>query len=135
MSDWNAGIITEFRENAGNVGGVFDGKPLLLLNHLGAKTGLERVSPLMYQSVDGGYAVFASKAGAHTHPDWMYNLQANPEVTVEVGTATVPVTAREATSEEREPIWVKQKADYPQFAEYEASTERVIPVFILEPRS
>lgn len=64
MSDWNSGIIEEFRANEGKVGGMFEGAPLLLLHHKGAKTGTERVSPLMYQSVDGGYAVFASKAGA-----------------------------------------------------------------------
>lgn len=134
MSDWNAGIITEFRENAGVAGGIFEGKPLLLLNHTGAKSGQARVSPLMYQTVDGGYAIFASKAGAHTHPDWMYNLAANPDASVELGDETVPVTARVATDEEREPIWSRQKAGFPQFAEYEAATERVIPVIILEPR-
>ena len=88
----------------------------------------------MYQSVDGGYAIFASKAGSHSHPDWMYNLKANPDISVEVGADTVPVTAREASADERDPIWSKQKAEHPQFAEYEAGTERVIPVFILEPR-
>ncbi len=134
MSDWNAGIITEFRENAGAVGGMFEGKPLLLLRHIGAKSGRERVSPLMYQAVNGGYAIFASKAGAHTHPDWMHNLIADPDVSVEVGTETVAVTARFADDEERAPIWSKQKAEFPQFAEYEAGTDRIIPVIILEPR-
>ena len=133
MSDWNAGIIEEFRANGGAVGGGFAGVPLLLLNHIGAKSGQQRTSPLAYQAVEGGYAVFASKAGAHTHPDWMYNLAANPQVTIEVGAEAVVVAAREATPQEREPIWEKQKADLPQFAEYEAATERVIPVFILEP--
>jgi len=134
MSDWNTGIITEFRDNAGAVGGMFEGKPLLLLTHTGAKSGQERVSPLMYQAIDGGYAIFASKSGAHTHPDWMYNLIANPEVAVEIGTETVSVTARVASDEEREPIWSHQKSDHPQFADYEAGTDRVIPVIILEPR-
>ncbi len=135
MSDWNAGIIAEFRENGGEVGGVFAGKPLLLLHHIGARTRQERTTPLMYQKLDGGYAVFASKAGAHTHPDWMYNLEAHPEVSIEVGTEKLEVTARVATDEEREPIWSRQKAEHPQFGEYEAGTHRVIPVIILEPRS
>jgi deazaflavin-dependent oxidoreductase (nitroreductase family) len=133
MSDWNERIIEEFRASGGAVGGGFEGRPLLLLNHIGAKSGRSRTTPLMYQAIDGGYAIFASKAGAHTHPGWMYNLRANPEVTIEVGTETIRVAAREAAPRERAPIWEKQKADYPIFAEYEAGTDRVIPVFILEP--
>lgn len=132
MSDWNAGIIEEFRENAGQVGGMFEGRPLLLLHHFGAKSGIERVNPLAYQVVGDSYAVFASKAGAHTHPDWYYNLLANPSVSVEVGTKTVSATARLLSDAERQPVWEKQKAEYPQFGEYEAGTDRVIPVFLLE---
>lgn len=131
MSEWNTGIIDEFRDNEGIVGGMFEGKPLLLLHSFGAKTGQERVNPIMYQPVDNGYAVFASKAGAHSHPDWYYNLLANPEASVEVGTETVSVTARQLDDDEREPIWAKQKSDFPQFGEYEAGTERVIPVLVL----
>ncbi len=93
MSEWNVGIVDEFRENAGVVGGMFEGKPLLILHHVGAKSGQERVCPLMYQVTDGGYAVFASKAGADSHPDWYYNLLANPDASVEVGTDTVAVSA------------------------------------------
>jgi len=134
MSDWNTGIVTEFRENAGAVGGMFEGRPLLLLHHFGAKTGQERVSPLMYQAVAGGFAIFASKAGADTHPHWLHNLIANPDVSVEVGTETVSVTARVVSDEEREPIFSKQATEFPQFAEYQAGTDRVIPVVMLEPR-
>ncbi len=134
MSDWNAGIIDEFREKEGLVGGMFEGWPMLLLHHFGARTSQERVTPLTYQVIDAGYAIFASKAGAHTHPDWMYNLIANPDTSVELGTERVSVTARIASDEERDPIWSKQKIDYPQFADYEAGTERIIPVVILEPR-
>ena len=85
MSDWNAGIIDEFRANDGRVGGMFEGAPLLLLHHVGARTGTERVSPLMYQATNGSYAIFASKAGADTNPDWFHNLVANPETWVEIG--------------------------------------------------
>lgn len=133
MSDWNAAIIKEFRENEGKVGGPFEGAPLLLLHHVGARSGQERVSPVMYQAVGQDYAVFASKAGAPTNPDWYHNLVANPKASVEVGTDTVEVTARVAEGEERERIWSKQKADYPGFAEYEEKTTRQIPVVILSP--
>src|SRR3954471_17566001 len=94
VTNWNDAIIEEFRANGGKVGGNFEGAPLLLLHSTGAKSGAERVNPMMYQAVDGGYAVFASKAGADTNPDWFHNLRANPEASVEVGTETVAVTAR-----------------------------------------
>ena len=133
MSDWNSNIIDEFRDNEGKVGGMFEGAPLLLLHHVGARTETERVTPLMYQSIDGGYAVFASKAGADTNPDWLHNVKANSETKVEVGTEIVTVTARVADGDEHDRIWSKQKQDWPQFAEYENKTARdVIPVVVLE---
>jgi deazaflavin-dependent oxidoreductase (nitroreductase family) len=132
--NWNQQVIEEFRANAGRVGGHFTGAPLLLLHHRGAKTGIERINPMMYQKVEGGYAVFASKGGAPTNPDWYYNVVAHPETTIEVGTETIPVRARVAHGEERQRIWEKQKRDYPGFAEYERKTTRQIPVVILEPR-
>lgn len=133
MNDWNDRIIEEFRANEGRVGGNFAGAPLLLLHSTGAKSGAERVSPMMYRDVNGAFAVFASKAGAPTNPAWFHNLVANPGATVEVGTQTLPVTARVATGDERAAIWEQQKADYPGFAEYEQRTTREIPVVILEP--
>ncbi|MEV6814530.1 nitroreductase/quinone reductase family protein, partial [Micromonospora sp. NPDC051296] len=75
MSDWNDKIIVEFRANGGQVGGQFAGAPLLLLHTVGAKSGQPRVNPVMYQKVDDGYAVFASKGGAPTNPDWYHNLR------------------------------------------------------------
>lgn len=132
--DWNTRIIEEFRSNGGKVGGNFEGAPLLLLHTIGARSGTERTNPMMYQDLGGGrVAVFASKAGAPTNPDWYHNLVANPDVEAEIGTTTRRFRARTASREEREPIWSKQKQDYPGFAEYEASTDRVIPVVILEP--
>ena len=130
--DWNQRIIEEFRANDGKVGGQFEGMPILLLHHHGAKTGRERVNPVAYQAIDGGYAVFASKGGAPTNPDWLHNLVANPEATVEVGTETHKVRARVAEGAERERIWTTQKERLPQFAEYERNTEREIPVVVLE---
>ncbi|MCZ6739186.1 MAG: nitroreductase family deazaflavin-dependent oxidoreductase [Actinobacteria bacterium] len=134
MSDWNKDIIGEFRDNDGNVGGMFDGRPLLLLHHVGAKSGTERVSPLMYQALDNGFAIFASKGGADQNPAWFHNLRSNPETTVEMGTETVTVRARVAEGEEHDRIWAQQTRDFSFFAEYEKKTSRPqIPVVVLEP--
>jgi deazaflavin-dependent oxidoreductase (nitroreductase family) len=107
--DFNAQIIDEFRSNEGHVGGRFERQPLLLLHHKGAKTGTERVNPLAYASVDRGWAVFASKAGADTNPEWFHNLLANPETRIEVGTQMVDVRARVAVGDERTEIWERHK--------------------------
>jgi deazaflavin-dependent oxidoreductase (nitroreductase family) len=131
--DWNSKIIEEFRANGGKVGGGFEGAPLLLLHTTGARSGRERVNPVMYQKVDDGYAVFASKGGAPVNPDWYHNLLANPRVRAEIGTETVELTARVADGEARERIWTAQKSAYPGFADYERKTTRQIPVVILEP--
>lgn len=131
-NDWNAQVIEEFRARGGKVGGRFEGMPMLLLHHTGARTGTGRVNPLVYQPVPDGYAVFASKGGAPTNPDWYHNLVANPRTTVEVGTETAEVVARVAGGEERERIWARQKEVAPGFADYEERTARTIPVVILE---
>jgi deazaflavin-dependent oxidoreductase (nitroreductase family) len=135
INDWNQQIIEEFRANGGKVGGNFEGAPMILVHHRGAKTGTERVTPLVYLPDGGDYVVFGSKAGAPTHPHWYLNLVANPETEVEVGTETVPVTARVAEGEERERLWTRQKELMPGFAEYEVSAgDRQIPVVVLTPR-
>ncbi|MEU8021166.1 nitroreductase family deazaflavin-dependent oxidoreductase [Micromonospora haikouensis] len=133
MSDWNEKVIAEFRANGGRVGGQFAGAPLLLLHTVGARSGQARVNPMMYQEVDGGYAVFASKAGAPTNPDWYHNVLAHPRVRAEIGTETVELVARVAAGDERERIWSAQKAAYPGFADYERKTDRQIPIVVLEP--
>ncbi|SCE87891.1 deazaflavin-dependent oxidoreductase, nitroreductase family [Micromonospora matsumotoense] len=133
MSDWNEKIIAEFRAQGGQVGGQFAGAPLLLLHTVGARSGRPRVNPMMYQKLDGGYAVFASKAGAPTSPDWYHNLLAHPRVRAEIGTDTVELVARVTAGDERERIWSAQKAAYPGFADYEQQTTRQIPVVVLEP--
>ena len=132
VNDFNAQIIEEFRANGGKLGGPFEGAPMLLLHHKGAKTGTERVNPVMYRPVGDSLAIFASKGGAPTNPDWYYNLLAHPETVVEVGTETVPVVARVADDAERAPIWEAHKRDNPAFADYEKRTSRQIPVVILE---
>jgi deazaflavin-dependent oxidoreductase (nitroreductase family) len=132
-ADFNAKIIEEFHANEGRVGGTFEGLPLLLLHHTGAKSSRSRINPLAYQSDEGRYVVFASKAGAPTNPDWYHNLMAHPNVTIEVGTDTIDVLASEATGEERERLYRTQAERIPQFAEYEQRAERVIPVVVLTP--
>ena len=134
MPDWNTKIIEEFRANEGKVGGPFEGRPVLLLHHKGAKTGTERVNPVAYQAVGDDFAVFASKGGSPTNPDWYHNVVAHPDVSVEVGTESFSVHAHVAVGEERERIWAKQKTEWPGFAEYEEKTKgiREIPVVVLE---
>ncbi|HEY5696820.1 MAG TPA: nitroreductase family deazaflavin-dependent oxidoreductase [Acidimicrobiales bacterium] len=132
MSDWNTKIIEEFRATGGKVGGQFDGAPLLLLHSTGAKSGQDRVAPVMYLADGDDLVVFASKAGADTNPDWFHNLKANPDTRVEIGPDTVAVQARVAEGEERDRLFDRQKAAYPGFADYEAGTDRVIPVVVLE---
>lgn len=131
-NDWNRQIITEFRENGGKVGGPFEGAPMVLLTHTGARSGTRRVTPLM-ALVDGDdLVIFASKAGAPTHPDWYHNLVAHPDASVEFGTESFAVRARVAEGAERDDLWARQKTAYPQFQGYEDSTSRVIPVVVLE---
>ncbi len=135
VDDWNRKVIEEFRANEGRLSGAFEGAPMLLLHSTGARTGTERVHPMMYQRLDDTtVAVFASKGGAPTNPDWYHNLLAHPEATVEIGAATTEVRARIAEGDERARIWEKQKADYPGFADYERKTTRTIPVVILDAR-
>jgi len=132
--DFNGKVIAEFRENDGKVGGFFAGAPLLLLHHAGAKTGAERVNPLVYQQVGGSYAVFASAGGQPRDPQWFRNLVAHPDVTIEVGTSTVTARARVADTAERAAIWATQKERMPNFADYEkTAAPREIPVILLDP--
>ena len=130
-NDWNRQVVDEFRANAGKVA-AFEGRPLLLLHHKGAKTGTERVNPLAYLAVDGNFAVFGSKAGGPTNPDWYHNLRANPDAVIETGAETIPVRARVAEGAERDGIWEEQKRVNSNFADYEQKTTRTIPVVILE---
>jgi deazaflavin-dependent oxidoreductase (nitroreductase family) len=133
VSDWNEKIIEEFRANEGRVGGPFEGAPMILIHHIGARSGTERVTPLVYfPEDDGRMVVIASKAGAPTNPDWYHNLRANPEIDVEVGTETFPVRVTEAQGAEREGIWARAVAAMPGFGEYQEKTTRTIPVLVLE---
>jgi deazaflavin-dependent oxidoreductase (nitroreductase family) len=132
MSDWNKGVIEEFRANGGRIA-AFGDADMVILHHTGAKTGKERETPLVSQ-VDGDKViVFASKAGAPSHPDWYHNLVANPRAHIEIGSDAHDVVARVATGEERERLWSRQKEMMPGFAEYEKTAgDREIPVIVLE---
>jgi deazaflavin-dependent oxidoreductase (nitroreductase family) len=131
--DYNAKLIDEFRANDGRVGGVWEGTPLLLLHHTGAKSGASRVNPVGYLPDAPSYLIFASNGGAPSNPGWYHNLKAHPEVTIEIGTDTVPARASEAAGEERDRLYRTQVERVPQFGEYEKTAGRVIPVMILTP--
>ena len=130
--DFNEKIIDEFRANAGKVGGRFEGAPLLLLHTTGAKTGRTRVKPLAYRRDGDRVVVFGTKGGAPTHPDWFHNIEANPRVTVEVGSDRFDADARVAPPDERDRIWRLQTQDVPVMADYQEKIDRTIPVVILE---
>lgn len=133
MSDLNDKIIEEFRANGGQVGGNFAGAPMLLLHSIGAKSGQERIHPMMYLADGERFLVFASNAGKLVNPDWYHNLKANPETSVEVGTETVDIQASELHGEDRDRFYAKQAALYPGFATYQQHLERIIPVVALTP--
>jgi deazaflavin-dependent oxidoreductase (nitroreductase family) len=124
----NADVIEEYRATGGQVGGMFAGETLVLLHHLGARSGVERVSPLAFHAEGDRMFVIASKAGLNENPAWYHNLLAHPDVTVELGSETIPVRAEVVTGTERDEIYARNAAVRPQFAEYQANVDRVIPV-------
>jgi deazaflavin-dependent oxidoreductase (nitroreductase family) len=133
MDDFNQQVIEEFRANEGRVQ-AFAGATVVLLHTTGAKSGAERINPLVAQTGDAGQLyVFGSRGGAPTHPHWYLNLVAHPEVTVEVGTETFAARAVEINGPERDAIWQRQKELAPGFAEYEKTAgDRIIPVIELQ---
>lgn len=131
MSEWNAKVIEEFRANDGKVGGWFADKSMLILHTTGARSGLERLSPLVYREEGDRAFIFASKGGSHTNPDWYHNLTANPTVTVEIGADTSSAKAVEIVGDERDAIYARQAAAIDNFATYQAGTDRTIPVIEL----
>jgi deazaflavin-dependent oxidoreductase (nitroreductase family) len=131
----NKTVTDEFRANGGKVSGQFEGADLLLLTTTGAKSGQPRVSPLAYFRIDDKLLIIGSFAGADIDPGWVHNLRANPSAHVEIGTDSSDVTARELPPAERDELFGKISAAAPGFAEYQAKTTRVIPVFELQPAS
>jgi deazaflavin-dependent oxidoreductase (nitroreductase family) len=131
-SDFNAQIIEEFRVNQGRVGGSLAGTPMILIHHIGARSGTERVTPLACNpQLDGRFAIVASNGGSPAHPAWYYNIKAHPRITVELGPQTFTVVAEELDETARAELWPKLIADSPDLGEHQAKTRRKIPVFIL----
>jgi len=129
VTDFDRGTVEEFRANGGRAGGVLAGTPLVLIHHVGARSGVEHVTPLAYAGLDGdSIAIAASNGGSPKHPAWYHNLKANPAITVELGTQRFEATAEEQTGPARAELWPKLVADLATFA---ASTERTIPLFLL----
>lgn len=131
LADFNQAIIDEFRANDGVVGGPFEGATLLLLHTTGAKSGQPRISPLAYLTVEGKMLIIGSYAGAPKHPAWVHNLRAHPRAHIEVGTEAYDVTVRELPDDERAATYPRVAEMAPAFADYQARTTRVIPLFEL----
>lgn len=127
-AEYNAKIITEFRANQGRVGGRWEGTPLLLLHHIGAKSGLMRVNPVAYLSDESRYLIWAANGGAPKNPDWYHNLRAQPNAQIEVGSEMLEVTAEEATGEEHNRLFEKAATRYPELDELARKTQRLIPL-------
>jgi deazaflavin-dependent oxidoreductase (nitroreductase family) len=132
FDEMNRKVIGEFRETGGKASGIFEGMPLVLVHHVGAKSGVQRIAPLVPYLDGQRIFVFASKGGADTNPDWYHNLVANPDTVAELGSETFPVTARVLGGDERDGIYANQSAVQPQFAEYQRITTRQIPVIELQ---
>ena len=133
--DWNKAVIEEFRANKGKVGGHFENANLVLVHTTGAKSGKERINPLMTFEDGDRYVIIASKAGADSHPDWYYNITANPEVSIEVGEKQLNAVATVAEEPERTRLYEKMEEQSSGFTEYKNKTSRVIPVVMLTPQN
>jgi deazaflavin-dependent oxidoreductase (nitroreductase family) len=131
VSDWNAKIISEFRATQGRVGERYHGRPILLLHHVGARTGLVRVNPLVFMPEDDRLVVVASAGGRPANPAWFHNLKAHPDATAEIGTDTVRVKAVEILGDDYAQTWPRMVEWLPVFAEYQARTTRRIPLVAL----
>lgn len=130
--------VALYRRSGGRIGGNIPGWPeagIALVDHVGARTAKKRTSPLMYQEDGDAVVVMASKAGQPTHPAWFYNLKANPETTVQIGSTIRPVRARVADDDERGRLWAKFVEIYPGSEAYRRNAKgRTIPIVILDPR-
>jgi deazaflavin-dependent oxidoreductase (nitroreductase family) len=132
FDEMNEKVITDFRETNGAPGGIAEGHPMVLVHHIGARSGTKRIAPLVPYLDGDRIFVFASKGGADTNPDWYHNLVANPHTVVEFGSETFDVTARVLSGDERDDVYAKHTALEPQFGEYQRKTSRVIPVIELQ---
>jgi F420H(2)-dependent quinone reductase len=134
-SSWSRDQAELYEQSSGTEGNTLNGKPVIILTSVGAKTGKLRKTPLMRVEHDGEYAVVASRGGAPQHPVWYYNLTANPHVELQDGPVKKDYQAREVHGAERDAWWERAVAAWPDYAEYQKKTTRVIPVFVLAPDS
>jgi F420H(2)-dependent quinone reductase len=129
---WNvftAGHVNLYRLSGGRIGRTMGGVPILLLEHVGRKSGKKRTTPLMYAPDGDDFVLIASYGGARKHPAWFLNLQANPETTVQVGGERPRVRVEEVEDDpERARLWAKAAAAYPAYDVYQRRTDRKIPV-------
>lgn len=133
VNAFTTGHVAIFRATGGKIGShVPGGGPMLLLNHVGGKSGKHRTTPLQFYPDGDDIVLIASKGGARRSPGWYHNLKANPETTVELKGEKPAVTAREASAEERKRLWPRIVAMYSDYAVYQTRTDREIPVLILE---
>jgi deazaflavin-dependent oxidoreductase (nitroreductase family) len=132
-AEYNAKVIDEFRGNEGRVGGIWEGTPLLLLHHIGAKSGANGLNPVGYLADESRYLIFASNGGGPRNPAWYHNLRAKPRTEIEVGRETIDVVAAEATGQERERLFRRGTDRFPDLAEHAQRTDRDIPVIVLMP--
>lgn len=132
MTQFNNTIIEEFRANGGVVTGPFQGAPMILITTKGAKSGKTRTTPLVYSRDGDRYVIIASMGGAPKHPQWFHNIEAHPEITVEVGKEKFQARASVPQGAERDRLFNQQAAQMPNFAEYQKNTTRVIPAVVLE---
>src|ERR1700675_2956913 len=134
-SDWARENAEKYMESGGTEGTVLQGKPVILLSTIGAKTGKLRRTPLMRVEHNGEYAVVASLGGAPKHPVWYYNVVKNPRVELQDETVTGDYDAREVFGDEKAAWWERAVAAWPDYAKYQEKTDRQIPVFVLPPAS
>ena len=132
-ADYNAKLIDEFRDSGGRVGGLWEGTPLLLLHHTGARSGVSRVNPVGYLADESRYVIFASNGGAPRSPAWCHNLRARPRTHIEVGRKLIDVVAEEAAGEERERLFRRGCERFPDLAKHARKADRDIPVIVLTP--
>ena len=126
--------VEEYESSGGTRGNTMRGRPVIILTTVGAKSGKIRKTPLMRVEHDGEYAVVASQGGAPRHPHWYRNIAAAPEVQLQDGPEPIVMTAREVAGPERDAWWRRAVAAWPDYAEYQTKTDRVIPVLVLTPR-
>ena len=132
MTEFDRQTVEQFRASGGRVGGALAGTPLVLVHHIGARSGIEHVTPLAYSAQgDGLIAIVASNGGSPRHPAWYHNLKANPAITVELGTRRFAATAEEQAGPARAELWSRLVQEFPDLATFAARTDRSIPLFLL----